>query len=407
MGDVTIRSISAEELPAFMSALSIAFHSDEDELEIRNESIIAEPDRYFVAMDGERIVGTAGACTTELTVPGGASVPAPGVTAVGVLPSRRRRGINTRLMATLLDQAADRGEPMIYLWASESPIYGRFGYGMASICAELEISTAHAGFVPGVAPPGRVELLPRDEALPLMRPAYDAAVPGRPGMVRMDDRFWEWLFAKRKSDESEPPFYAIHLDERGEPDGYSVYKVKHDWSHGIPANELKVDHMVCATPEAEAALWRYLFDIDLVATVKAWDRPPDESLLWILREPRHLRFTVSDGLWLRVLDVIAALEARTYAADGAVVLELHDAFRPATAGRYELVVEDGKARCARTDAEPDLEGGIDALGAAYLGGSTLRQLARAHQVRERTDGALARADAMFASDPAPWFGFIY
>ena len=226
-------------------------------------------------------------------------------------------------------------------------------------------------------------------------------------MIAMDDRFWEWLFAKRKRDDDEPPFYAVHTDERGEPDGYSVYKVKHDWAHGVPTNELKVDHMVCATPAAEAALWRYLFDVDLIATVKAWDRPPDESLLWIVREPRHLRFTLSDGLWLRVIDVEAALAVRTYAADGRLVLELHDAFRPATSGRYELVVEGGRGRFARTDAEPDIAGGIDLLGAVYLGGSTFRQLARAHQARESRAGALARADQMFASDPAPWFGFVY
>jgi predicted acetyltransferase len=406
VGDTTIRSIQAEELPAFMSALELAFHGSGDEQDIRNESIIAEPDRYFVAMDGDRIVGTAGACTTDLTVPGG-TVRSPGVTAVGVLASHRRRGVNTRLMATLLDQAAERDEPMVYLWASESPIYGRFGYGMASLCAELEMPTRHAAFRSGVDVSGRVDLLPRDEALPLMRPAYDAAASGRPGMVAMNDRFWEWLFAKRKRDEDEPPFYAVHTNDRGEADGYSVYKVKHDWAHGIPTNELKVDHMVCATPVAEAALWRYLFDVDLIATVKAWDRPPDESLLWIVQEPRHLRFTLSDGLWLRVLDVAASLEARTYAADGRVVLELHDGFRPDTSGRYELEVEAGKGRCVRTDAEADLEGRIEALGAAYLGGATFRQLARAHQVREKRAGALARADQMFASDPAPWFGFIF
>ena len=176
MGDITIRSIQAEELPAFMSALELAFHGSEDEQDVRNESIIAEPDRYFVAVDGERFVGTAGACTTDLTVPGG-RVRSPGVTAVGVLASHRRRGINTRLMATLLDQAADRGEPLVYLWASESAIYGRFGYGMASLCAELEMPTRHAGFGPGVEISGQVDLLRRDDALPRMRAAYDTAGP--------------------------------------------------------------------------------------------------------------------------------------------------------------------------------------------------------------------------------------
>jgi predicted acetyltransferase len=406
MGDITIRSISSEELPAFMHALDLAFHGDGNEDELRQESLIAEPDRYFVALDGERFVGTAGACTTRFSVPGG-SVTAPGVTAVGVLASHRRRGINTRLMSSLLDQAAERGEPLAYLWASESPIYGRFGYGMASLCAELEMPTDRAAFVPGVELPGQVLLLPRDEALGMMRQAYDAAVTTRPGMIEVDDRWWEWLFHKQKKDEDEPPFFAVHMDDAGVPDGYAVYKVKHDWSHGVPASELKVENMVCASAGAEASLWRYLFDVDLVAVVKAWDRPPDESLLWLVQEPRRLRFSLSDGLWVRIVDIPAALGARRYAADGRLVLDVEDHFRPETSGRYELIVEGGDPMCRPTDADAEIVCTVGALGAAYLGGSSFRQLARAQQVRELGSGALERADAMFAWDPAPWFGFIF
>jgi predicted acetyltransferase len=406
MGDITIRSIAPDELPAFMQTLDLAFHGDGSEEELQHESLIAEPDRYFVAVDGDRFVGTAGACTTRFTVPGG-SLTAPGVTAVGVLASHRRRGINTRLMAALLDQAAERGEPLAYLWASESPIYGRFGYGMASLCAEMEMPTERSAFVSGVELPGRVLLLPRDEALPLMRPAYDAAAATRPGMVAIDDRWWEWLFHKRKKDEDEPPFFAVHVDDSGVPDGYAVYKVKHDWAHGVATNELKVENMIFATAGAEAALWRYLFDVDLIATVKAWDRPPDETVLWLVQEPRRLRFTVSDGLWVRIVDIPAALGARRYPADGRLVFAVEDPFRPGTSGRYELIVEGGDGVCLPTDAEPEIDCDVAALGAVYLGGSSFRQLQRAQQIRELEPGALIRADAMFAWDPAPWFGFIF
>jgi predicted acetyltransferase len=406
MDDLVIRSIEPDELPAFMKTLELAFHGSEAEDDLEQERLIAEPDRYFVAIDGDRIVGTAGACTTQLTVPG-ASLSAAGVTAVGVLPSHRRRGINTRLMATILEQAAERGESVVYLWASESPIYGRFGYGMASLCAELEMTTHRSAFVAGVEITGRVQALPRDKALPVMRPVYEAAATARPGMIAVDDRWWEWLFRERKKDKDDPLFFAVHENEEGVPEGYVAYKVKHEWPHGVASSELKVENMVCATADAEAALWRFLFDMDLVATVKAWDRPPDDSVLRLVREPRRLRFSVSDGLWLRLIDVPAALSARRYPADGRVVFDVDDSFRPAASGRFELEVRGGEGRCRRSDAEPHLACTVAALGAAYLGGSSFRQLHRVQQVRQLEEGALARADALFAWDPAPWFGFIF
>jgi predicted acetyltransferase len=311
-------------------------------------------------------------------------------------------------MAALLDQAAERGEPLAYLWASESAIYGRFGYGMAAWCAQLEMPTERSGFVDGVRLEGSVRALPREEALPLMRPVYERVAARRPGLIAIDDRWWSWLNLETKKDEDEPNFYAVHEDEAGTPDGFAVYKVKQpDWEYGVASHELRVQLFFAETPAAAAALWRFLLDIDLVSVVKAWDRPVDEELLWLVREPRRLRFTVSDGLWVRLVDVAASLAGRGYAGEGRVVLEVEDAFRPATAGRYALEVAGGDGSCERTEAEPDLACDVAALGAAYLGGPSFRQLARAHQVRELVPGALARADAMFASDPAPWFGFVF
>jgi predicted acetyltransferase len=406
MDDLTIRSITPDEFPAFLRALEVAFHGSHDEEDVENERLVAEPDRCFVAIDGEDIVGTAGACTTRLTVPG-ASLSAPGVTAVGVLPSHRRRGINTRLMATLLDQAVERGEPLAYLWASESPIYGRFGYGMASMCTELEVSPQRAGFVDGVSTGGRVRALTRERALPLMRPVYDRVAASRPGMIAVDDRWWAWLFFEPKRDQEEPLFFAVHEDDDGLADGYAVYKVKHRWVHNVPMNELTVRHLVAVTPAATAALWRFVLDVDLVATVKVLDRPADEELLWLVAEPRRLHAMLSDGLWVRLIDVAASLSGRRYAADGRLVVDVHDRFRPTAAGRYELLVEAGVAACSRTDAEPDIACGVDGLGAVYLGGISFRQLSRAQQVRELSRDALARADAMFSWDPSPWFGFVF
>ncbi len=406
MDDITIRSIEPDELDAFLQVVERAFHGRWVPEDAEADRIIAEPDRWFVATDGDEIVGTAGACTTELTVPGG-SLPAPGVTAVGVLPSHRRRGINTRLMAAILDQADERGEPLAYLWASEPAIYGRFGYGMASLCTLLEMSADRSAFVPDVHIGGRVRVLPRDEALPRMRPVYDALASTRPGMIAVDDRWWKALWLERQRDQEHPRYYAVHERDDGTVGGYAVYTVKHDWSRNVPSNELTVRDLVAIDPDATAALWRFLFDVDLVATVKAEDRPIDEELLWLVAEPRRLNAVIQDGLFVRVLDVERALNGRRYSGDGRLVLEIDDAFRPATSGCYELVVEAAAGACRRTDADPDLSCSVAALGAAYLAGSSFRQLSRAHQMDERTPGALARADSMFAWDPSPWFAFVY
>ena len=133
--------------------------------------------------------------------------------------------------------------------------------------------------------------------------------------------------------------YAVHLDERDEADAYAVYWVKHDWAQSLPSGTINLKECVASTAQGYADIWRYLFDVDLVATVEAWNRPADEPLLHLLREPRRLRFSVGDGLWLRLVDVVASLEARRYAADGRVVFEIEDPFRPETSGNYELIAE--------------------------------------------------------------------
>jgi predicted acetyltransferase len=317
-----------------------------------------------------------------------------------VHPTHRRRGINTALMEAILDQAAERGEPFAMLLASEAAIYGRFGYGLTSLLGEFEAESARMAFVKGSPSGGRVDLVSKEDAMSIVDLVYDAAIG--PGGVERDARWRDYAFAIVGEDKDKPWFYAIHRNEGGEADAYAVYTVKDDWPRSIPSGTITVSECVASTPSGYAGIWRFLFDVDLIAKVEAWGRPIDEALFYLVREPRRLRFSVNDGFWLRVIDVVAALEARRYRNDGRLVLEFADAFRPQTTGRYELTVTAGAGRCVRTDGEPDLSGSINVLGATYLGGATFHQLALAGQVEERTPGAVARTDAIFASEPAPW-----
>jgi predicted acetyltransferase len=221
-------------------------------------------------------------------------------------------------------------------------------------------------------------------------------------MLAIDDRWFTWRFAEPTPDKESPTFYAVHETDEGEPDAYAVYKVKRDWPGEIPRNTLIVNELMGATPQATADIWRFVFDIDLVERVRATDRPADEPLLHLAVEPRHLGYSLRDGMYLRLVDLPAALEARGYAGDGSVVLEVADAFCPWNEGRYELAVSGGAVTCRPTEREADLACSVNELGAVYLGGSRFGELAAALRVQERTDGAVTRVDTMFRSAPAPW-----
>jgi predicted acetyltransferase len=398
--DIEIRTITEDERVDWIQAAETAFSSTAKDDEIEASLPVIEVDRSFAAVDGGRIVGTSASITFRMMVPGGARVPTAGVTMVGVQPTHRRRGLNTQMMTALLEQAADRREPLAALFASEGAIYGRFGYGLAGLLGEFQAESARMAFVRGYERTGQVELVSKDDAMPLIDRVYDAAL--RPGGVERNEALRDHMFATVGEDKDRAWMYAVHRDDAGEADAYAVYWVKHDWPRSVPSGTINVKECIASTPSAYADIWRFLFDVDLVSTVEAWNRPADEPLLHLVREPRRLRFSLMDGLWLRVVDVAAALEARRYAADGRVVFGVTDTLRPDTSGNYELVAEGGVGRCSPTDAPADLAGTINVLGATYLGGTSLRQLWWSGQVHERIPGALDRADAMFASSPAPW-----
>ena len=224
-----------------------------------------------------------------------------------------------------------------------------------------------------------------------------------PGMVHLDERRLAYVVGHEHGAAKErPTFFALREGPSG-VDGYVIYKVAHDWPENTPNTALRVLDLVAANPGAYADLWRFVLDVDLVTYVEASNRPSDEPLLYLLREPRRLRARMSDNLWVRLVDIPGALAARRYAAAGRVVLEVADRFCAWNGGRYVLdAAEDGGAVVERTSEAAEIACTASDLGATYLGGTTFRQLHRAGRVDERAEGALARADAMFGWDPAPW-----
>ena len=385
----TIRAADEADIPDLLRADWAAFGGRPTDDQIEMHRAFLEADRIWVAEDGDRVVGSTGNLSLQLTVPGPATVPTAGVTVVGVLPTHRRQGILTALMARAADDARRRGEPVAALLASESTIYRRFGYGAATLSSTVELDRTHARLRHPPDITGRLRLLDAGEMAAVLPDIHERYRRQQPGEVSRSGGWW----ARYLQDPEErrggagPRFAAVWDGDQG----YVTYRSAQRWDDGLPGFTLTVEQLVAVSPEVRAGLWQYCFGVDLVRLIKAY-LPLDDPLRWMLVDPRRLRTTsVTDFLWVNLLDVEAALSARAYADDAGLVIEV------VGDGRYRLA----GGRCARTDALPDQAREAPDLGAADLGGVRFANLARAGLVTEHTAGALARADALFATVPAP------
>ncbi len=360
--------------------------------------------RSFAAYEGSDIVGTAGAHPFDMVVPGGARVAAAGVTAVGVMPTHTRRGILTSLMRAQLEDAADIGQPVAILGATESVIYGRFGYGLATTATDIRIETDHGAFARPFEDPGRLRLVSRTDALALFPAIFERHDRDRPGSINRLPIRWAHprMYGPVPEGDTPPPeIYVVHEDAKGKLDGALAYEILDRDSWWDKPGYIEV-HDLFGSPTAYVALWRYLLDVDLVHGIKAHMRMPDEPVRWMLADPRRLEMKLQDQLWLRVLDVPTALAARTYGRPDRLVLDVADPFL-GFGGRFELEAdESGKATCKPTRRAADLELTIADLGAVYLGGASFAVLAAAGRVVERRSSTVSRVDQLFAHNPLPW-----
>ena len=362
-----------------------------------------EADRAVAAFDGSRVVGTAGIFTFELTVPGGI-LPAAGVTIVGVHPTHRRQGILRRMMRLQTDAIHERGEPLAILWASEGGIYQRFGYGLGSLHLAVDVERERSAFRAAHTPSGTIRFVDVDEATRLFPPVYDAVRATRPGFFARSPAYWDAEFfpdPEHWRRGASAAFHVVH-EVAGEADGYARYRIRDEWEMVGPKSKVVVVEIMATSPAAQLDLWRYLFDIDLMARLEAWNLPVDDPLLLSVAEPRRLKGTLGDALWVRIVDVSSALAGRRYAADGRLVIELSDEFCDWNDGVWELSVENGVPMIGPSTDPADLACDVTDLGAAYLGAFGFRQLADAGRVRELQPGAVARADGLFRTERAPW-----
>lgn len=407
---VDVRAITDAELPDWTRALNTGF--------LRPPTV---PDRMLAdrrkAFAGSRLSGAfdAGRCVAtfrsfdqELTAVGGAAVPADAISNVTVAPTHRRRGLLTRLMADDLKAAKERGDVVATLIAAEYRIYGRYGFGPATTMTEWSIDVPRAGLDPRRPVPqdgGRIDFADGEEIRRLGPGLHERLRRAQPGAISRDEYWWAartgllWLYG----DEWTEPFFVVYRSADGVVEGMASYRADEEWSDAKqPLNTAKVNWLSAVTPAAERALWHYLCSIDWIARVKTDWRSPDDLLPLYLPDPRAASITTqADWLWVRILDVVRALEARTYDVSGALVLEVVDGAGLA-GGRFLLDATPDGASCTPTTRSADLTLDVADLATLWLGDRSAGRLAALGRLREEREGAARGADALLRTSGRPW-----
>jgi predicted acetyltransferase len=400
-----LRVLRQPEWDSWYDSLIRAFGGVPESSEEREVwNALTEYDRFLGIWDGDQCVGTSGAFSFRVTVPGGTSVPAAGITMVTVAATHRRRGLLRSMMRRQLDDIRSWGEPLAVLTASEPVIYGRFGYGIATHQYNVEIDTTRVRLS---VPPGtddvRLRYAAPADVLDACEAVYARLVPGRPGRLARRPGWERVALLDPKGDrDGASPLQCVIAERDHEVVGYARYRIKRGGDHRGAAFTVVLDELEALDPATHAALWRFLFEIDLTSTLVARGRPVDEAWQYMVSDIRRCAVRMRDALHVRLVDVGAALEARTYQAPVDVVFEVEDAFCPWNEGRWRLTGDTKGATCVRTSDAADLALSVRELGAAYLGGVSLASLAAAGRVRELRQGALAEASVGFSSAVAPW-----
>jgi len=401
------RVVDREELRSVLDLTSVAFGEGPIAPEARWDEYrrIAEPDRTFVVEDDGQMVGTGGAFSFEVALPGGSSLPMCGVTWVGVLPTHRRRGILNTVMRAILDQAVDRGEALAGLTASEGVIYRRFGFGVGARYQSVSLDTNRADELADSTVPGGFRLVGWDEAMVLLPEVWERHWRRTGAEVRRTDGWWQSLRIDPEMDRdgASPLYVVVHDDVDGRADGFATYRHMEGGAMEGDYDELRVDSIAAVDDQVERAVLRYLVDIDLTRKLTWSHAPVDLPLRWSLADPRGIKVTRErDMVWARPLDVAVCLSTRGYVAgpDGAVI-EVVDSSRPELGGCFRLDAGADGAECVRTDAEPDVIVGQPELGTLLYGDVSWTNLRRAGLVDERTPGTVDRLDTIFRTARAP------
>ncbi|MEX1133456.1 MAG: GNAT family N-acetyltransferase [Acidimicrobiia bacterium] len=396
---VEFRAIGPDEYPDLVRTMGLAFGFDPSEDDHFRHLLPLE--RTVVGFDGGRMVSTAGAFSLDMTIPGG-TVKCGGTTIVSVAPTHRRQGLLRGMMRSHLNEVREQAEPIAALWASDSAIYGRFGFGQAAVHYDVSVRRDHVEFHRSAPQPAPVRSIDSAEAEKLLAPFYDNIRTSTPGFYARSPVWWEHrALADPEQRRNGATSYRFGVVDGSDGiAGYVQYRIKSNWDDSHGAGKVMVKDLFGSTPESWAGLWSYVLNHDLIAEITADHRSVQDPLFDLLAGTRRAKAQRFDNLWVRLMDVPRALKARSYSAPIDVVLEVHDPMGDID-GRYHLMASAEGAECQRTDAEPSISLDAEDLGGIYMGRSRLRALSRVGRVGG-DPVSLAAADAAFTWDPQPW-----
>ena len=398
--DLELRPWTPDETPAVLGAVERSFLGDPAHAPDRITAL--DEHRTLSAWDGGRPVATAAAFSLQLAVPG-AVVPTAGVTLVSVQATHRRRGLLHRMMQRQLEDLHVGGEALAALWASEAAIYGRFGYGLASRSLVVDLRGAPALRAP--APLGGVEEVDPEQAQPRLAAVWERSFRHRPGEYARDDRWWPHVLHDPPHERhGRSPLRCVVLDD---DTGYALFSTKGGWDDRGAAGEVLVLEVAGTDGAAQLRLWQHLLGLDLVSRWRAKRLPLDAPLVHAVADVRVLAPRVADGLFTRLVRVGDALAGRRFGAEVDLVLDVRDPVLPDNARRWRLSGSPDGATCEPTSDPADLALGVEELGAAHLGGTTLLALAAAGRVEERRPGALAAASRALRGDVEPVCSHVF
>lgn len=406
---ITLRAVSTDEFAALaeLDAAVFGYRPKAEDVDYLRSTF--EPSRTVCAFEGDRMVASSVALNLELTLPGGSRVQMAGLTWMAVRPTHRRQGLMRRLMMAQLEAVAARNEPVAGLMASESLLYHRFGFGIASHSAHVEIESRHAALRTPIRDAGTIVAVDLDTFLQHVIELHMRASAERNGMVSRSAGSYRQSYrhAAEELGGAAPAQLYAHRDHVGIVDGVVSFRIAANWEGPFPNYELRISYLLAITAAAEIALWGMCLGHDLVTRVVANGRPVDEPIVDLLADPRRWIARPLDELYLRPTNIPTLLAARRYAREGAVVIELCDEVLPSAGGRFLLEATRDAAACLPTNAPADLVLGPAALGAAILGDTPIERLWRAGLVEERTSGAVSLATSMLRWSPAPWASYVF
>lgn len=399
--DFEIRPITDDEVPAFRAALFLGFGADYSSDGDDRFRRLCDLSRTVAVFDGDQIVGTLGDYELSLTVPGGAQVPMAGTTLVSVRSTHRRSGILRLMMQHHLDAAVARSEPIAGLWASEAPIYGRFGFGLASEAHSVSFGPGAFDLRTEAASDVELRMIEPSDVPDAVGPLWSQLAAERSGFIERTPTQWSVAV--------EDPAYAregaserrhVVARRNGQVTGYLTYRQREKWDGFVADGSVSIELLVASDHQAHRTLWSYVTSIDLFPRITHWNVAIDDPIVHDLTNERVMKRQLMDALYVRILDVEAALTARTYECDDTITIAVVDDLSYA-AGTFELEVAGGSAAVTTTTKAADVTLGVRELGAIYLGGRSAIAMHRAGLI-DASRAAAARLDRLFRTAELPW-----